>query len=161
MSLVTGHEAKAHYLACVIATTACPYAECRRAIWASTVAVPASTDQAGNIGPQAAEAAEESAEGFSTVGNIVPQVGNIVPQTSEAVEEDAEGVSSVVTHEVKKPSTRVEVSFSTSNVDNQVPPSESKTAPTQPAEDQYHIFDGVTGHQVKVCVVLLDALPEV
>ncbi|POM67400.1 Gag protein, partial [Phytophthora palmivora] len=69
---------------------------------ASTVAVPDGTDQAGNIGPHAAEAAEESAEGVSCVsnigpqaGNVVPQAGNIGPQAAEAAKEDAEGTSDV------------------------------------------------------------------
>ncbi|POM70184.1 Pol protein, partial [Phytophthora palmivora] len=81
----------------------------RRAVWASTVAVPDGTDQAGNIGPQAAEAAEESAKGVSCVGNIgpqlgnigpqagnvVPQAGNIGPQAAEAAGEDAESAPGV------------------------------------------------------------------
>ncbi|POM79461.1 Gag protein [Phytophthora palmivora] len=79
MSLATGRETKAHCQACGIATTASPNAKSRRAVWASTVAVPDGTDQAGNIGPQAAETAEESAKGVSCVGNIGPQVGNIGP----------------------------------------------------------------------------------
>ncbi|POM72771.1 LOW QUALITY PROTEIN: Gag protein, partial [Phytophthora palmivora] len=79
-SLATGRETKAHCQACGIATTASPNAKSRRAVWASTVAVPDGTDQAGNIGPQAAKAAKESAKGVSCVGNIGPQVGNIGPQ---------------------------------------------------------------------------------
>ncbi|POM58082.1 RNA-directed DNA polymerase [Phytophthora palmivora] len=194
MSLATGHETKAHCQACGIATTASPNAESRRAVWASTVAVPDSTDQAGNIGPQAAETAEESAEGVSCVGNIGPQMGNIVPQAgnigpqaAEAVEEDAEGasgvgnivprrveeteqiesaacvssVSNVVPRGVKKTSTRAEMLLATSRVDNQVPHSESETPPARPVEDQYHVFDSVSGRQVKAGAVLLDALPEV
>ncbi|POM60786.1 Pol protein [Phytophthora palmivora] len=77
MSLATGRETKAHYQACGIATTASPNAESRRAVWASTVAVPDGTDQAGNFCPQAAEAAEESAVGASCVGNIGPQPGKL------------------------------------------------------------------------------------
>ncbi|POM77340.1 Gag protein, partial [Phytophthora palmivora] len=65
MSLATGRETKAHCQACGIATTASPNAESRRAVWATTVAVPDGTDQAGNLGPQAAEAAEEGAKGVS------------------------------------------------------------------------------------------------
>ncbi|POM79713.1 LOW QUALITY PROTEIN: Reverse transcriptase, partial [Phytophthora palmivora] len=119
MSLVTGHETKAHCQACGIATTASPNAKSRRAEWASTVAVPDGTDQAGNIGPQAAEAAKESAKGVSCVGNIgpqvgnigpqagnvVPQAGNIGPQAAEAAGEGAEGASGVgniVPHEVEE-----------------------------------------------------------
>ncbi|POM77854.1 LOW QUALITY PROTEIN: Gag protein, partial [Phytophthora palmivora] len=87
MSPATGREAKAYCQACGIATTASLKAESRRAVWASTVA--------GNIGPQPAEAAEESAKGVSCVGNIGPQAGNAVPQTAEALEEDAESTSGV------------------------------------------------------------------
>ncbi|POM72496.1 Pol protein, partial [Phytophthora palmivora] len=110
MSLATGRETKAHCQACGIAATASPNAESRRAVWALTVAVPGGTDQAGNIGPQAAEAAEESADGVSCVGNIGPQ---------------------------------------------------SETPPARPVEDQYHVFDGVSGRQVKADAVHLEALPEV
>ncbi|POM68311.1 Pol protein [Phytophthora palmivora] len=194
MSLATGRETKAHWQACGIATTASPNAESRRAVWASTVAVPDGTDQAGNLGPQAAEAAEESAEGVSCVGNISPQVdnigpqtGNVVPQTAETVEEDAKGASgvgnivprrveetkqiesaacvssvgNVVSRGVKKTSTRFEVSLSTSRVDNKVPHSESETPPARPVEEQCHVFDGVSGRQVKAGAVHLEALPEV
>ncbi|POM78706.1 Gag protein [Phytophthora palmivora] len=94
MILATGRETKAHCQACGIAMTASPNAESRRAVRA-TMAVPDGTDQAGNICPPAAEAAEESAEGVSCVGNIGPQAGNIVPQTAETVEEDTEGTSGV------------------------------------------------------------------
>ncbi|POM66776.1 Pol protein [Phytophthora palmivora] len=72
MSLATGHETKSHYQACGIATNTSPNAESRRAVWARTMAVPDGTGQAGNIGPQAAAAAEGSAVGVSCVGNIVP-----------------------------------------------------------------------------------------
>ncbi|POM63113.1 reverse transcriptase [Phytophthora palmivora] len=72
----TGRETKAHWQACGIATTARPNAESRRAVWASTVAVPDGTDQVGNIGPKA--------------GNVVPQAGNIGPKAAEAAEESAE-----------------------------------------------------------------------
>ncbi|POM70352.1 Hypothetical protein PHPALM_13221 [Phytophthora palmivora] len=71
MSLTTGRETKDHCQACVIATTTRPNTESRRAVWASTMAVPDGTDEAGNIGPQAAEAAEESAKGVSCEGNVV------------------------------------------------------------------------------------------
>ncbi|POM72084.1 Pol protein, partial [Phytophthora palmivora] len=84
-----------HCQACGIATTASPNAKRRRVVRVSTVAVPDGTDQAGNIGPQAAEAAEESAEDVSCVGTIGRQAGNVVPQTTEASGEDAKGVSGV------------------------------------------------------------------
>ncbi|POM60422.1 LOW QUALITY PROTEIN: Pol protein [Phytophthora palmivora] len=169
MSLATGRETKAHCQACGIATTASPKAESRRAVWASTVAVPDGTDQAGNIGPQAAESAEESAVGVSCVGNIgpqvgnigpqagnvVPQAGNIGPQVAEAAGEDAESASGV--GRVKKTSTRAEVSLSTSRVDNKVPHSDSEAPSARP----YHIFDGVFGCQVKADAVYEEALPEV
>ncbi|POM72305.1 LOW QUALITY PROTEIN: Gag protein [Phytophthora palmivora] len=85
MSLATGRKTKAQCQACEIARTANPNAESRRAVRASNVAVPDGTDQAGNIGPQAAEAAEESTDGVSCVGNIGPQVGNIGPQAGNVV----------------------------------------------------------------------------
>ncbi|POM58604.1 Pol protein [Phytophthora palmivora] len=177
MSLATGRETKAHCQACGIATTASPNAESRRAVWASTVAVPGGTDQAGpqagnvvpqagnigpqagNIGPQAAEAAGEDAES-------APGVGNIVPHEVEETEkiESAACVSSVgnrVPRGVKKTSTRAEVSLNTSRVDNQVPHSESETPPARPVEEQCHVFDGVSGRQVKAGAVHLEALPEV
>ncbi|POM76747.1 LOW QUALITY PROTEIN: Pol protein [Phytophthora palmivora] len=171
MSLATGRETKAH---------------CQ--------ALPDGTGQAGNLGPQATEAAEESAEGVSCVSNMGPQVGNVVPQagnidlqTAEAVEEDAEGASGVdniVSHEVeetekknesaacvssvanrvhsgvKKTSTSAEVSLSTSRVDNKAPYLESYTSP-RPVEEQCHVFDGVSGRQVRAGAVHLEALPEV
>ncbi|POM77400.1 Pol protein, partial [Phytophthora palmivora] len=152
-------------------------AESRRAVWASTVAVPDGTDQAGNIGPQAAEAAEESAKGVSRVGNIGPQaveedaesasgLGNVAPRKVDETEkiESAESVSSVgnvVPRGVKKTSTSAEVSVNTSRVDNQVPHSESETPPARPIEEQCHVFDGVSGRQVKAGAVHLEALPEV
>ncbi|POM74835.1 Pol protein, partial [Phytophthora palmivora] len=107
-----------------------PNAESRRAVWASTVAtvaMPDGTDQAGNIGPQAAEAAEEIAAGVSCVG----------PQAADAAGEDAESASGVVPH------------------------SESETPPARPVEEQCHVFDGVSGHQVKAGAVRPEALPEV
>ncbi|POM79437.1 Gag protein [Phytophthora palmivora] len=45
--------------------------------------------------------------------------------------------------------------------DNQVPHSESKTPPARPVEEQCHVFDGVSGRQVKAGAVHLEALPEV
>ncbi|POM69451.1 LOW QUALITY PROTEIN: Pol protein [Phytophthora palmivora] len=158
-----------------------------RAVWASTVAMPDGTDQAGNIGPQAAEAAEESAKGVSCVGNIGPQVGNIGPQadnvvlqTAEAVEEAAEGASDVgniVSREVgktesknksalhisrfKRTNTRAEISLNISRVDDQVPHSVSETPPPQPVEDPSHSFHDDNGHQVRGRVVHLEARPGV
>ncbi|POM65041.1 Pol protein, partial [Phytophthora palmivora] len=180
VSIATGHETKAHCQTCGIATTASPNAESRRAVWASTVAAPDGTDQAGNIGPQAAEAAKESAKGVSCVGNIGPQaaeaagedaesasgVSNIVPRRVEETEkvESAACVSSVgnrVPRGVKKTSTSAEVSLNTSRVDNKVPYSESETQSARQVEDQYHVFDGVSGRQVRAGAVRLEALPEV
>ncbi|POM65182.1 Pol protein, partial [Phytophthora palmivora] len=46
-------------------------------------------------------------------------------------------------------------------VDNQVPHSESETPPARPVEEQCHVFDGVSGRQVKAGAVYLEALPEV
>ncbi|POM79548.1 Pol protein [Phytophthora palmivora] len=177
MSLATGRETKAHCQACGIATTARPNAKSRRAVWASTAAVPDGTDQAGNIGLQAAEAAGEDAKGVSCVG----------PQAAEAAGEDAggaSGVGSIVPHEVEeteKIESAVCVSSvgnvvprgvkmihlapvrdkSTSRVDNQVPHSESETPPARPVEEQCHVFDGVSGRQVRAGAVHLEALPEV
>ncbi|POM80608.1 Pol protein [Phytophthora palmivora] len=115
-----------------------PKAKSRRAVWASTVAVPDGTDQAGNIVPRMVEETEktESAACVSSVGNVVPRG-------------------------VKKTSTRAEVSLSTSRVDNQVPHSESETQPAWPVEEQCHVFDGVSGRQVKAGAVYPEALPEV
>ncbi|POM64509.1 Pol protein, partial [Phytophthora palmivora] len=84
MSLATGHETKAHCQARGIATAASHNAESRRAVRASTVTVRDGTDQAGNIGPQAAEAAEESAVGVSCVGNIVPRMVEETKKTESA-----------------------------------------------------------------------------
>ncbi|POM62564.1 hypothetical protein PHPALM_28267 [Phytophthora palmivora] len=91
MSLATGRETKAHCQACGIATTVSPDAKSHRAAWASTVAVPDGTDQAGNL----------------------------------------------------------------------VPHSEAETPPARPVEEQYHVFDGGSGRQVKTGAVQLEALPEV
>ncbi|POM67770.1 Pol protein [Phytophthora palmivora] len=151
MRLATGHETKAHCQACGIATTASPNAESRRAVWASTVAVPDGTDQAGNIGPQAAEAAEESAKGVSCVGNIGPQAGNIGPQAGNVRKQ-----LKLLRRTLRAPP----VSVNTSRVDNQVPHSESETPPARPVEEQCHVFDGVSGRQVKAGAVHLEALPE-
>ncbi|POM78587.1 LOW QUALITY PROTEIN: Pol protein, partial [Phytophthora palmivora] len=185
MSLTTDRETKAHCQACGIAMTSSPNAKRRRTVWPSTVVVPDGTDQAGNISPQAEEAAEESAEAVSGVGNIGPQAGNIGPQAAEAAEEGAESASSVgniVPHKVeetekkiesaagvssvgnvvprgvKKTSTSAEVSLSTSCVDNQVPHSESETPQARPVEEQSHVF---AGRQVRAGAVHLEALPEV
>ncbi|POM59086.1 Gag protein [Phytophthora palmivora] len=134
-----------------------------------------------------AEAAEESAKGVSCAGNVVPQAGKIGPQAAEAAGEDAEsasGVGNIVPHRVektkkiesaacissmgnrvpygvKKTSPRAEVSLSTSRVDNQAPHSESETPPARPVEEQCHVFDGVSGRQVRADAVHLEALPEV
>ncbi|POM79046.1 Gag protein [Phytophthora palmivora] len=94
----------------------CPNAESRRAVWASTVAVPDGTDQAGNIGPQ--------------VGNIGPQAGNVVPQTAETVGEDAEGASGVgniVPRKVEKTEKMNERATRVSGVSNIVPRGVKKT----------------------------------
>ncbi|POM72737.1 LOW QUALITY PROTEIN: Pol protein, partial [Phytophthora palmivora] len=118
------------------------------------------TDQAGNLGPQAAEAAKESAAGVSYVGNIGPHEVEEIEKKIES----AACVSSVgnrVPRGVKKTSTRAEESLSTSRVDNQVPHSESETPPARPVEEQCHVFDGVSGRQVKAGAVHLEALPEV
>ncbi|POM67341.1 Reverse transcriptase-rnase h-integrase [Phytophthora palmivora] len=159
MSLATGHETKAHCQACGIATTASPNAESRRAVWASTVAVPDGTDQAGNIGPQAAEAAEEDAESASGVGNIVPRRVEMTEKNESAA--CASSVGNRVPRGVKKTSTSAEVLLNTSRVDNPVPHSESETPPARPVEEQCHVFDGVSGRQVRADVVHLEALPEV
>ncbi|POM81796.1 Pol protein [Phytophthora palmivora] len=134
MSLATGRETTARS----IATTASPNAESRRAVWASTVAVPDGTDQAGNVGPQAAEAAEESAKVVSCVdnispqvGNLVPQAGNIGPQTAEAVEEDAEstsGVDNIVPRRVEETEKKIESAVFVSSVGSVVPRGVKKTS---------------------------------
>ncbi|POM62396.1 RNA-directed DNA polymerase [Phytophthora palmivora] len=58
-------------------------------------------------------------------------------------------VGNVVPRGVKKTSTSAEVPLSTSRVDNQVPHSESETPPARPVEEQCHVFDGVSGRQVR------------
>ncbi|POM75078.1 Gag protein [Phytophthora palmivora] len=124
MSLATGHETKDHCQACGIATTASPNADSRRAVWASIGAVPDGTDQAGNIGQQAAEAAEESAEGVSSAGNIDPQASNVVPQTAQAVEKDAEsafGVGKIIPREIEKTEKINKSATCVSSVGNIVP----------------------------------------
>ncbi|POM75286.1 Reverse transcriptase, partial [Phytophthora palmivora] len=127
MSLATGHETKAHYQACGNATTASPNAESRRAVWVSTVAVPDGTDQAGNIGPQAVDTVEESAEGVPSVVNIGPQAGGYLPRKVKETRKKNKSdtcpysVDNRVPRGVKKTSTRAEESFITSRVDNHVP----------------------------------------
>ncbi|POM74821.1 Pol protein [Phytophthora palmivora] len=145
MSLATGRETKAHCRS---------QRESRRAVWASTVVVPDGTDQVGNIGPQAAEVAEEDADGVSCVGNIVPHK---VEETEKKIESAAcvSSVGNVVPRGVKKASTRAEVSLSTSRY------SESETPPARPVEEQCHVFDGVSGRQVRAGAVPLEALPAV
>ncbi|POM58561.1 Pol protein [Phytophthora palmivora] len=121
--------------------------------------LPGGASQAGNIGLQTAEAVEEDAESASGVGNIVPRK---VEETEKI--ESATFVSSVrnrVPRGVKKTSTSAEVSLSTYRVENKVPHSESETPPARPVEEQYHVFDGVSGRQVKAGAVHLEALPEV
>ncbi|POM78878.1 Pol protein [Phytophthora palmivora] len=127
MSLATSHETTAHCQARGIATTASPNAESRRAVWASTMAVPDGTDQPGSKGPQAVEAAEESADGVSSVGNIGP-------------------------HEVEETREKNESATCVSS---------SETPLARPVEHQYHVFDDVSGRQVKAGAVHLVALPEV
>ncbi|POM77958.1 LOW QUALITY PROTEIN: Hypothetical protein PHPALM_4580 [Phytophthora palmivora] len=127
MSLATVFEAKAHCQACGIATTASPNAESRRAVQASTV-------PAGNIGPQAAEAAEESAKDISSVGNLGPHVGNIgvVPQTAQAVEEDGmgtSGVCNIVPRDVKETKKMNESATCVTSVSNVVLRVAKKTTP--------------------------------
>ncbi|POM77017.1 LOW QUALITY PROTEIN: Pol protein [Phytophthora palmivora] len=55
-----------------------------------------------------------------------------------------------VPHGGKKTSTRAEVSLNASRVDNQLS-----------VEKQSHVFDSVSGRQVRAGVVYLEALPEV
>ncbi|POM65791.1 Pol protein [Phytophthora palmivora] len=45
-------------------------------------------------------------------------------------------------------------------VSSVVPHSESETPPARPVEEQCHVFDGVSGRQVKANAVHLEALPE-
>ncbi|POM72550.1 Pol protein, partial [Phytophthora palmivora] len=137
--------------------------------------MPDGTDQAGSIGPHVAEAAEGSAEGVSCVGNIGPQVGNIGPQLAEVAEEDAEsasGVGNIVPRRVEE-TEKNESAACVSSVgsegprgvkkpmDNQVPHWESETPPARPVEEQCHVFDGLSGRQVKAGAVHLEELPEV
>ncbi|POM80046.1 Pol protein [Phytophthora palmivora] len=114
--------------------------------------------QAGNLGPQAAEAAEEDAESVSGVGNIVP----CKIKETEKIESAAcvSSVGNVVPRGVKKTNTRAEVLLNTSRVDNKVPYSESETPSARPVEEQCHVFDGVSGRQVKAGAVHLETLPE-
>ncbi|POM59025.1 Pol protein [Phytophthora palmivora] len=160
MSLATGRETKVHCQVCGVATMASPNAESHCAVWASTVAVQDGTDQAGNIGPQAAEAAEEDIEGTSSVGNIVPRK---VEETVKKNESAAcvSSVGNVVPRGVKKTSRSAEVSLSTSRVDNQAPHPEAETPPARPVEEQCHVFDGVSGRQLRAGAVHLEALSEV
>ncbi|POM75599.1 Pol protein [Phytophthora palmivora] len=140
MSLATGRETKAHCQACVIATTASPNAERRRAVWSSTVAVPDGIDQAvDNVRPYEVE---ETAK-MKASAACVSSANNMFPRG------------------VKKTSTRAEVSLNTSRVDNRVRHLESESPPARLVEEQYHVFDGVSGCQVKAGTVHLEALPEV
>ncbi|POM62337.1 Pol protein [Phytophthora palmivora] len=45
-------------------------------------------------------------------------------------------------------------------MDNKAPHSESETPPARPVEEQCHVFDGVSGREVKAGAVQLEALPE-
>ncbi|PSD63882.1 hypothetical protein C7G80_19110, partial [Acinetobacter nosocomialis] len=139
----TGHKTKAHCRACGTTTLVAPNAESRRAVRASTVVVPGGTDQ---------------------VGNIVPQAGNIVPHAARAAEECAKSVSNVgniVPRKVEKTIPREEVPSSISHVGNTAPHLGSETNDPGSVEEQYHIFDGLTGCRVKAGAVRLEALPEV
>ncbi|POM81713.1 Putative Polyprotein [Phytophthora palmivora] len=160
MGLATGHKTKTHCRSFGIATTASHNPEGRRAVWASAMAVPDDTDQAGNTDPHAAESTEDDAEGASGVGNIVPHE----VEETEKKNESAACVSSVdnrVPRGVKKTSTRAGMTLSTSRADNKAPHSESETQPARPVEEQYQIFDGVSERQVTAGAVLLEALPDV
>ncbi|POM81004.1 Pol protein [Phytophthora palmivora] len=121
--------------------------------------MPDGTDQAGNIGPQAAEAAGEDAESASGVGNIVPRRVEETEKNASAV--CVSSVGNEGPRGVKQTNTREEVSFSTSRVDSKAPHSESETPPARPVEEQCHVFDGVSGRQVKAGAVQLEALSEV
>ncbi|POM79216.1 Pol protein [Phytophthora palmivora] len=70
-------------------------------------------------------------------------------------------VGNEVPRGIKKTCTGAEVWWSTSRLDNQVPHSESETPPARPIEEQCHVFDGVSGRQVRAGAVHLEALPEV
>ncbi|POM65044.1 Pol protein, partial [Phytophthora palmivora] len=101
--------------------------------------LPDGTDQAGNLGPRKVEETEKKNKSAACVSSV----GNRAPRG------------------VKKTSTRAEVSLSTSHVDNKAPHSESETPPARPVEEQCHVFDGVSGRQVKAGDVHLEPLPEV
>ncbi|POM64856.1 Retrotransposon nucleocapsid protein [Phytophthora palmivora] len=140
------------------APTKVPNADSRRAVRDSTVAVPDGTDQAGNFGPQAAEAAEESAEDVFCVGSIVPHE---VEETEKKIE-SAVCVSSVgndVPHGVKKTSTSAEVSLSTSRVDNQVPHSESETPPARPNLEELSMKDFLAELKAREIAEMIDLVP--
>ncbi|POM78771.1 RNA-directed DNA polymerase [Phytophthora palmivora] len=133
--------------------------------------LPDGTDQVDNVVPQTAEVDEESAEGVSSVveedAEGASGVGNIVPREVEKTKSKSKStacvssVGNVVPREVEKTNTRAEVPLSTSHVDNKVPHSESETPPARSGEEQCHVFDGVSGRQVKADAVHLGALPEV
>ncbi|POM62885.1 Retrotransposon Polyprotein [Phytophthora palmivora] len=128
---------------------------------------PDGTDHAGNIGleagnvvPQTVKAVEEDAESASCVGNILPRK---VKET-EKRNESATCISSVgnrVLRGIKRTSTRAKVSLNTSHVDNQVSHSKSETTPARPVQEQCHVFDGMSGRQVKAGAIHLEALTEV
>ncbi|POM81745.1 Hypothetical protein PHPALM_243 [Phytophthora palmivora] len=98
--------------------------------------------------PQTAEAVKEDAKSASGVGNIVPRK----VEETEKIESTAcvSSMGNEVPRRVKTTSTRAEVSLSTSRVDNKVPHSESETPQARPVEEQYHVFDGVSGYQSRV-----------
>ncbi|POM58863.1 Pol protein [Phytophthora palmivora] len=77
-----GHETKTHCQACGIATTASPNAERRRAVWASTVAVPDGTDQAGNTSTRA-----EVSLSTSRVDNKAPHSESETPPAGPVEEQ--------------------------------------------------------------------------
>ncbi|POM67943.1 LOW QUALITY PROTEIN: Pol protein, partial [Phytophthora palmivora] len=173
MSLATGRETKAHCQACGIAATASPNANSRRAVRASTVAVPDGIARRVRKQQRLLRRALLAPLGRLMQFSKLPRMLRIalralrLPRKVEEIEkknESAACVSSVgnrVPRGVKKASTRAEVSLSTSRVDNQVPHSESETPPARPVEEQCHVFDGVFGRQVRAGAVRLEALPEV
>ncbi|POM75226.1 Pol protein [Phytophthora palmivora] len=135
---------------------ACPNIESHRAVRVLIVPVSSGIDQAGSIVPQTAAAVEEDAESASGVNNIVPGKVEETERKNETLD-----VSVARPRGIKKTSTRAKVLLSTSRVDNKVPHSESETPPARPVEEQCHVFDGVSGRQVKAAAVHLEALPDV
>ncbi|POM65386.1 Pol protein [Phytophthora palmivora] len=164
MCLATSHETKAHCQACGIGAMAGSNANGRRVCRTALT-------RAANIGPQAAEAAEEIIEDVSCPRSSA---------NTAAVEEDAEsasGVGNIVPRKVdatekKNESAACVSSSSTRGLEDLyadggaveylscVPHSESETPPARPIEDQYHIFNDVSRRLVKADAVLLETLPE-